>query len=147
MAREVVEELLPLADRKHIDLGVEAAADVEVTGDRQALAVLLRNLVDNALRYTPEEGRVDVRIAQDAASGAAILEVVDTGPGIPAAERARVFDRFYRVPGTATPGSGIGLAIVKVIADRHGASIELDSGPGRAGLVVRVRFPGAVASA
>ena len=147
VAREVVEELLPLADRKHIDLGVEAAADVEVTGDRQALAVLLRNLVDNALRYTPEEGRVDVRIARDAASSAAILEVVDTGPGIPAAERSRVFDRFYRVPGTATPGSGIGLAIVKVIADRHGASIDLDSGPGRAGLVVRVRFPGAVASA
>ena len=83
-----------------------------------------------------------MRIARDAASGAAILEVVDTGPGIPAAERSRVFDRFYRVPGTATPGSGIGLAIVKVIADRHGASIDLDSGPGRAGLVVSVTVSG-----
>jgi signal transduction histidine kinase len=143
IAREVVEELLPLADLKRIDLGVDAAPGLEVIGDAQALAVLLRNLIDNALRYTPEQGAVDVRITRaDDRERSIVLEVVDTGPGIPAEERARVFDRFYRVPGTATPGSGIGLALVKMIAERHAARVELESRAGGPGLVVRVRFPG-----
>jgi two-component system OmpR family sensor kinase len=143
VAREVVEELLPLADTKRIDLGVDAAAGLAITGDRQALAVLLRNLVDNALRYTPEDGRVDVRIARAAAASGhpVVIEVVDSGPGIPPEERERVFDRFYRVPGTAAPGSGIGLALVKMIAERHGATVELGSGPSGRGLAVRIAFP------
>jgi two-component system OmpR family sensor kinase len=146
VAREVVEELLPLADSKRIDIGVEAAPGIAVTGDRQALAVLLRNLVDNALRYTPEEGRVDVRIVRAAGNPerSIVLEVADTGPGIPAEERERVFDRFYRVPGTAAPGSGIGLALVKMIAERHAARVELESRAQGRGLVVRVRFPDGV---
>jgi two-component system OmpR family sensor kinase len=148
IAREVAEELLPLADAKRIDLGVDAAPGLEVIGDAQALAVLLRNLVDNALRYTPEHGSVDVRIARaDDRERSIVLEVVDTGPGIPAEERARVFDRFYRVPGTAAPGSGIGLALVKMIAERHAARVELESGVGGRGLKVRVRFPGEPAAA
>ena len=151
LAREVVEELLPFADSKRIDLGVEAESGVAVRGDRQSLAVLLRNLVDNALRYTPDGGRVDIRMSngpRPAADGATnqqagdvVLEVADTGPGIPPADRERVFDRFYRVAGTSTPGSGIGLALVKVIAERHGARIALDSGPAGRGLTFRVLFP------
>jgi two-component system OmpR family sensor kinase len=148
VARDVVEQLLPLADRKQIDLGVDAQAGQMVDGDRQALTVLLRNLVDNALRYTPEGGRVDIRIHHDDAQAAGsmatptvVLEVTDTGPGIPVEERDRVFDRFYRVAGTSTPGSGIGLALVKVIAARHGATIDLGSGPNARGLTIRVRFP------
>jgi two-component system OmpR family sensor kinase len=150
LAREVVEELLPFADSRRIDLGVDAVPGVAVRGDRQALTVLLRNLVDNALRYTPDGGRVDIRMRSGgppapgvAGAGAAptvVLEVADTGPGIPPEERDRVFDRFYRVAGTATPGSGIGLALVKVIAERHGATIALDSGLGGRGLTVRVTF-------
>ena len=74
-----------------------------------------------------------------AAPGGAAIEVADTGPGIPAAERARVFDRFYRLPGTAAPGSGLGLAIVRAVAGRHGAVVELSDTPG-VGLTVGVRF-------
>jgi signal transduction histidine kinase len=149
VAREVIEELLPLADRKRIDLGVEAAPGLAVTGDRQALAVLLRNLVDNALRYTPEDGRVDVRIARVTGDPAysIVLEVSDTGPGIPDEERERVFDRFYRVPGTGAPGSGIGLALVRMIAERHGATVALASGAEGRGLVVSIRFAAEPAAA
>ena len=73
----------------------------------------------------------------------AVLKVVDNGPGIPADERSRVLDRFYRRPGTSPPGSGLGMAIVKAIADTHGATLELDAGPDDQGLAVSVRFPSA----
>jgi two-component system sensor histidine kinase TctE len=95
--------------------------------------------VDNAIRYTPPRGRVTLEAGND--GGEALLRVSDTGPGIPAAERHRVFDRFYRLPGAAAEGSGLGLAIVKQIADAHRAEISLmDAEPGR-GLLVTVRFP------
>jgi len=143
VARDVIEELVPLADRKRIDLGLDTTADVSITGDPHAIATLLRNLIDNAVRYTPEGGHVDVRIRRDATDRVrpGVLEVVDDGPGIPIAERERVMDRFYRVPGTETAGSGIGLAIVRVIAERHGATVQLESAPGGQGLLVRVAFP------
>jgi len=96
--------------------------------------------VDNALRYTPAGGRVDVSAGVDA--GVPFLEVADTGPGIPPAERARVFDRFYRAPGAAEGGSGLGLSIVKAIADRHGARLALGETAG-GGLTVRVELAGA----
>jgi two-component system OmpR family sensor kinase len=115
---------------------------VVVAGERDALETLLSNLVDNALRYTPRGGRVDVAALRD--GDAAVLEVVDTGPGIPPHERERVFDRFYRVGGGDAPGSGLGLAIVRSIADRHGAQVRLAEGAGGAGLDVRVRFPARV---
>ena len=114
-------------------------------GDAANLATLLANLLDNALRHTPEGGRVDVAVAEEA--GRAVLSVTDTGPGIPAAERERVFERFHRgaqaddaAPGT---GSGLGLSIVRRIAEAHGATVTLDDGAGGKGLAVRVRFPGA----
>ena len=145
LALEVIEESLPLADRRRIDLGLEHAEPIAIQGDPDALRVLLRNLLDNALRYTPEGGKVDVLIRREQGTSGltAVLEVIDTGPGIPEAERARVFDRFYRVPGTASSGSGIGLALVRTIAERHGGRVELGSGRDGLGLSVRVTLPAA----
>jgi two-component system OmpR family sensor kinase len=141
VAREVLEAMLPLADRRGIDLGMERSDAVRVAGDRQALRVLVRNLLDNAIRYTPEGGRVDVTVErQELTPPRAVLVVSDCGPGIPIAERERVFDRFYRVPGSASPGSGIGLALVRSIAEHHQANIRLEEGHGGQGLRVIVEF-------
>jgi signal transduction histidine kinase len=126
-----------LAVARRIDLGLEAEP-AAVQGDRDALRVLVRNLVDNAVRYTPEGGQVRVSTHQQASG--ATLEVVDTGPGIPLSDRERAFDRFYRRSNAPEGGSGLGLAIVKAIADRHGAQIRLDDAPG-GGLKVTVAFP------
>lgn len=127
-----------LAADRNIDLAVEAHP-VRVRGDRDALRVLVRNLVDNAVRYTPPGGRVRVRTGA-ARGGGATLEVVDSGPGIPAPDRERVFDRFYRRASAPNGGSGLGLAIVKAIADRHGAEVALGEAAG-GGLLVTVAFP------
>ena len=142
LAREVLAELLPLADAHHIDLGLGAARPLTVSGDREALRTLLRNLVDNAVRYGGDGGRVDVSVEAGGSADAprAELAVTDSGPGIPPEERARVIDRFYRRAGTAPPGSGLGLAIVKAIADAHGATLTLTSGPDGRGLKVIVSF-------
>ncbi len=143
IAREVVAELVPLADAKQIDLGISNSQPATVLGDPDALRTLTRNLVDNAVRYTPEGGRVDVSVEGDGPGEQPLLTVVDNGPGIPPEERSRVLDRFYRRPGTSPPGSGLGMAIVKAIADAHEATLGLDSGPDGRGLAVSVRFPGA----
>lgn len=126
-----------IAVARRVDLGLEAEP-AAVQGDRDALRILVRNLVDNAVRYTPEGGQVRVSTHQQ--SSGATLEVVDTGPGIPPSDRARAFDRFYRRSNAPEGGSGLGLAIVKAIADRHGAKVSLDDAPG-GGLKVTVAFP------
>jgi two-component system OmpR family sensor kinase len=136
----VVSELIPLAEAKHIDLGISRADELEILGDAEGVRTLLRNLVDNAVRYTDPAGRVDVGV-ELAPGGSAVLRVIDDGPGIPPAERARVFDRFYRRAGMQAPGSGLGMAIVKAIADAHGATIELGGRPEGQGLAVAVTFP------
>jgi two-component system OmpR family sensor kinase len=142
LAREVVADLAPLAAAKHIDLGLNADSSEHVRGDADALATLLSNLVDNALRYTPERGRVDIGVASDGAR--AVLSVRDSGPGIPEADRERVFDRFVRGSVTgAVRGSGLGLSIVKRIAERHGADIVVGPGLDGAGVGISVRFPAA----
>lgn len=146
LAQSTVAAFSAKADALGLDLGAQAPQHVHVRGDAAQLAVLAGNLVDNALRYTPPGGVVDV-IAERAADGSPLLRVRDTGPGIPAAERGRVFDRFFR--GDQAPqrardgaGSGLGLAIVKSIADRHGAGVRLEDAPdGSPGLVVAVEFP------
>jgi signal transduction histidine kinase len=127
-----------LALARRIDLGLEADPNTVVLGDREALRTLVRNLVDNAVRYTPAGGRVQVRIKQGAEG--ALLEVADSGAGIPVSDRERAFDRFYRRASAPQGGSGLGLAIVKAIADRHRARVTLDDAPG-GGLQVQVRFP------
>ena len=141
LAREVIAELLPLADARHIDLGLSAAQPLSVAGDPEALRTLLRNLVDNAVRYSGEGGRVDVSVEEGAGAAHAQLAVTDTGPGVPVEERPRLFDRFYRRAGSAPPGSGLGLAIVKAIADAHAATLTLATGSDGRGLRVIVSFP------
>jgi two-component system, OmpR family, sensor kinase len=145
LAREVVAELVPLADARRIDLGMSEAQSVFVCGERDAVATLIRNLVDNAVRYTSAGGRVDVSVERSAAQ--ALIRVIDNGAGIAREERERVFDRFYRKPGTRSPGSGLGLAIVKAIATAHGATVELGEGEAGRGLAVTVSFPAATGAA
>lgn len=139
LAAQVVGEYAPLAATRRIDLGLAHADAVSVFGHDASLRALLANLVDNAVRYTPGGGQVDVTVRHD--GDRAVLAVRDTGPGVPAEERERVFDRFYRREGTGVDGSGLGLAIVKAIAERHGATIALEDGPGGKGLVVRISLP------
>jgi signal transduction histidine kinase len=126
-----------LAVARHIELGLDAAPNIMVRGDGEALRTLVRNLVDNGVRYSPPRGSVRVR-CRSTAEGA-LLEVTDTGPGIALSDRERVFDRFYRRAAQET-GTGLGLAIVKAVAERHGARVLLDEAPG-GGLHVSVNFP------
>jgi two-component system OmpR family sensor kinase len=142
LVRDVIEEMLPLADSRNVDLGVTRADFVSVGGDRDALRVLIRNVLDNAIRYSPVGGRVDVCVERQVTTGPwALLVVTDQGPGIAPAERERVFDRFYRVPGTAAGGSGIGLALVRSIARHHGGDVRLDGAASSTGLRVSVDLP------
>ena len=140
LAHEVVADFEPMAQHDGLTLTLDSRGPAYVRGDRDGLRVMLGNLVDNAIRYT-SRGGVIVRVQQ--AGSDVALEVEDTGAGIPIDERARVFDRFYRVPGQETEeeGSGLGLAIVKRVAERHGGHVTLDSGPGGSGLRVTVHFP------
>jgi two-component system, OmpR family, sensor kinase len=140
IARGVVAEQAAVAAARDVDLGLVAAEDhpVAVRGDAAALTTLLSNLVDNAVRYTPAGGEVDVVV--ETRDGRPVLAVRDTGPGIPAAEREHVFGRFARGREASAPGSGLGLAIVRRIADAHGARVELAAGPGGSGLAVTVTF-------
>lgn len=141
LARAIVIRWARHAERRGIDLGADAPAECRVQGDAAQLEILLSNLVENALRYTPAGGVVDV--VAGALDGVPVLRVIDTGPGIAPAERERVFDRFYRSPDAAAraeAGSGLGLAIVKSIALRHGLAVTLHAGRDGTGLEVRVTF-------
>lgn len=126
-----------LAMTRHIDVSLEAQPTL-MQGDAEALRILVRNLIDNAVRYTPPGGSVHVRCRMRAAGPE--IEVADTGPGIPEGDRQRVFDRFYRRAGGTETGTGLGLAIVKAVAARHGAHVALDDAAG-GGLLVTVGFP------
>ena len=139
VARQGVAQYAAIADDYGLDLGLLPSDAVMVAGEPGELHTLLGNLIDNALRYTPTGGRVDVQVRR--VGREAVLSVTDTGPGIPVEERERVFDRFYRGPHTAAPGSGLGLAIVKRIASRHQARIDLREGESGAGLQATVCLP------
>lgn len=139
LVRQVVGEFAPLADFKKIDLGVSANQTAPVNGDNEALKILVGNLVDNAIRYTREGGKVDVTLSHD--SSGLILRVEDTGPGIPIEDRERVFERFYRIAGNEVQGSGLGLAIVKQIVQRHGALVEIATGANGIGAIFSIKFP------
>lgn len=121
--RRVLEDLMPLAEVKHIDIGVEGTQDVEVWASEMDMIAVVKNLVDNAIRYTPEGGRIDLSVG--VADGKAELRIQDNGPGIPLAERHRVFAPFYRTMGSEQIGSGLGLSIVQTTANRIGAEIRL----------------------
>jgi two-component system OmpR family sensor kinase len=138
VARKVVGDFAQQAAEKGIDLGLAREETISVPGDPDSLRILLENLVDNAVRYTPPPGRVDVSVRRKGED--VLLEVMDTGPGIPPEARERVFDRFYRRRGTNVSGSGLGLALVRGIAERHQARVSLEDGEEGKGLKVTVRF-------
>jgi len=141
LANGVVDELQPLAAQKSITLKMEVSAPVRVLGQEDALRILLTNLIDNAIRYTAPGGRVDVSVQQSNASVHLIVQ--DNGPGVPADERERVFDRFYRGRDAAAGGSGLGLAIVRQIAEMHGGSVTLQPRTDASGLQALASFPAA----
>ncbi|MBU9542045.1 sensor histidine kinase N-terminal domain-containing protein [Burkholderia multivorans] len=142
LCRSVVADRARVADAHRIDLGAIVSSPVIAAGHADTLRVLLNNLVDNAIRYAGDGARVDVCARIDGTTP--VLEVADDGPGIPEAERAHVWERFYRGEGAQTAtssGSGLGLSIVKRIAEQHRATVALATTRGGRGLTVSVRFP------
>jgi two-component system OmpR family sensor kinase len=137
---ESMNALIALADQRNIDLGLvdanEGAAPATLRCAAGDLRSVLDNLIENALRYTPEGGVVDVRLVSDGKRAA--VEVIDTGPGIPPDLMGRVFDRFFRVPGSTARGSGLGLAIAEAAAQRCGLRIRLRNRDDRSGLIARI---------
>jgi two-component system sensor histidine kinase TctE len=140
VVEECADEWVHRSLAKDVDLGFDLAS-ARVSGDAFLLRELLVNLIGNAVEYTQPGGHVTVRTGP-VAPGGAFLEVEDDGPGIPAVERERVLERFYRLPGTAGTGSGLGLAIVREIALAHGARVEILDGQGGRGCCVRLNFAG-----
>jgi two-component system OmpR family sensor kinase len=140
--RCVLEDLWPLAERKNIDIGVTSDFDALVPLDEVSLITLVKNLVNNAIVYTPVGGCIDLSVALGE-GGVTMLVVEDSGPGIPEAERNRVFDPFHRIPGSDQIGSGLGLSIVRAIASRCDAVVHLDYADeqSKTGLRVTVVFP------
>jgi two-component system, OmpR family, sensor kinase len=143
--RELISDLMPCADHRDIDLGFTVDINATVRANPHELRSLLHNLLDNALRYTPEHGVVDVRLFTD--GGKIVVEIVDSGPGIPPDLLPRVFDRFFRIEGSDTEGSGLGLAIAKHAAERNRIDLHLDNRIERSGLVARVSFAGGASGA
>lgn len=123
LARDVTGQLAPMAFEKHIELRFEAQKDCVIQGNVAAVVILIRNLIDNAIRYTPVSGVVTIRV--ESLSEGVRLTVADNGPGIPEEYRQRVFERFFRLLGNESPGSGLGLSIVKQIVDLHDAVLTV----------------------
>jgi len=139
IAQEVTTDMVPTAIKKGLDLGFEADSQkTMVLGDSKRLKEMLYNLVDNAVLYTPAGGKVTVKVQREA--GEIVLSVIDNGPGIPKAEREKVFERFHRVMGTGQEGSGLGLSIVMEIAQLHQANVEIADEPRKKGLNIQVSF-------
>lgn len=138
LLRERSPEWIRLAESRDLDLGFELQA-ASVRGDPLLLGEMITNLVVNALHYTPAPGEVTIRCLQDSAH--CLIEVEDSGPGIPAANREQVFERFFRLPGAPQPGSGLGLAIVREIAHGAGGTVEILDPPTHAGALLRVTLP------
>lgn len=151
LAREMVEQFTPLALERHIDLGLqlpdqEDGLGPSIRGDRDSLIILLRNLVDNALRYCPEGSEISIQVTRD--ERGVWLAVIDDGPGVPATERSRLFERFHRgsaersdLAQTGADGSGLGLSIVQRIAEHHAARVVISDGLDGKGLRVAMLFP------
>jgi two-component system sensor histidine kinase TctE len=140
LARDVAGEWVPRALARGIDLGFDdTSAAGTINADPFLIHEMLNNLIDNAIQYTPAGGRVTVRVRQQGEQ--AILEVEDDGPGIPVEERKKIFERFYRLPGGAPEGCGLGLAIVREIAQGHKATVAVQSGAGGRGTCMTVTFP------
>lgn len=139
LATEIIAYLVPIALEKNIEIELKPPPHhTKILGNDTVLGILIRNIVDNAIRYTPVNGSVVVAILNE--NQKIILRVTDTGPGIPVELRDRVFERFFRVLGTSSPGSGLGLAIVSQIAGLHHARVFLHTPPNEIGLQFDVVF-------
>jgi two-component system OmpR family sensor kinase len=138
LLKSSIADFMPLADRRSIDLGYAADIDATVHANEDELCSLIHNLLDNALRYTPPGGIVDVTLHRD--TGVVMVEIADNGPGIPADLLPRVCDRFFRIEGAETEGSGLGLAIAKNAAERNQIGLELNNRVDGSGLIARLRF-------
>jgi two-component system OmpR family sensor kinase len=141
ITKEVVADFLPHAQARAVDLGFERIDRASVDADGIALAVLVRNLVDNALHHTPDGGRIDVALIRHREH--AVLRIEDSGPGISEAELGRVFEPFYRGSRSVGEGTGLGLSIVRRVAETLGGSVVLENilAPDRTGLSVKVKIP------
>ncbi|OZA13786.1 MAG: two-component sensor histidine kinase, partial [Polynucleobacter sp. 24-46-87] len=139
--RRVLEDLMPIAEAKHLDIGVEGHVDLLVWVSELDLTAMVTNLVANAIRHTPEYGQIDLKVCMK--SSQVIISVCDTGPGIPLQERDRVFEPFYRTLGAGQGGSGLGLAIVKAIAEKIGAEVwlEFSDEENQSGLCASILLP------
>jgi two-component system sensor histidine kinase QseC len=137
VAEAAIADTMPLALEKSVEIELDAATVSAVAGDARLLGILLRNLLDNAVRYGP--GGTTVRVSVTERHGVPSIVVVDQGPGVPAVERTRLGTRFHRLVGGEIPGTGLGLSIAKRIAELHGATIAFDAAPG-GGLAVTVAF-------
>lgn len=140
ITEQLVAELAPLAIQKNIDIELQSPAKpLSILGNKVSLGILLRNLIANAIIYTPEGGHVNVLLSEQ--KNQVILQVIDTGPGIPEELYSRIFDRFYRQLGNKAEGSGLGLSIVKEIVEQHHGKIEPKKPKSGIGLEMRVSFP------
>lgn len=143
---DVIAGVAPDAIDKQVELVLTAGPDPVLATDAGLIGILLRNLIDNAVRYSPAHSTVQVSLLADAGEGGGdgtVIVIEDEGPGIPDASRQRVFDRFYRMTGTTESGAGLGLAIVARIATLLGAVLSMEPGRSGCGLCVRIRFPAA----
>ena len=139
LVQDVAQDLMPLAEASRIDLRLDIGHKVTVLGQPENCRIVISNLLDNAIRYTPLLGQVRVSVTLEA--GHAVLRVADNGVGIAEHERERVFDRFYRCEGSELTGSGLGLSIVRNITEAHHATLTLSDNLTGSGLVVSVTFP------
>ena len=141
LLHRIIEDLLPLAEAKDQDIGITSQGNPSIRADETDLYTLVKTLADNAIRYAPEGSRIDL-FAAETGDGSLMIRVEDNGPGVPAAERSRVFDPFYRILGSGEQGSGLGLSIATTIAQRYGGHIELADSPNfEHGLEVTVKLP------
>ena len=139
MAQSIAEDMTPIAEQKNISVSAVAEA-CSTDGMEDAIRLMVTNLTDNAIRYTPEGGRIEIHTYTNEKSEA-IIDIEDNGPGIAEEERQRVFDRFYRALGTKTSGTGLGLAIVKRIVDIHHGTIAITDGLDGRGTTFRITLP------
>lgn len=139
MARELIADYLPLAETKRIDFGIDEIAQLHLHTEAELLRVIIKNALENAIKYTPAGGKVTLRLLAE--NNNAVIEIVDSGPGIPVSEQERVFDAFYRIQDSSAAGSGLGLAIAKEAAVRLGGTLSIHNAPEGAGLIFRYTQP------
>ena len=137
LARELIAEYLPQAEALSIDLGLQDVGNIIIQGDPQTLSLVLKNALGNALRFTPKFGLVTLRLYTEGEDN--VIEIVDSGPGIPTAEREKVFHPFYRIEGAGREGSGLGLTIARDAAAKLGGSISLRNPSDGTGLIFSYR--------